>query len=120
MDILDRQEAERWVPEQMKPAASLEANVTKLKLAYVVASQEKAGLFGKGDTAEKNRRQQERRKPNPRWTDATEDASGLSLQEPSSAAEGRALWASLTHRVARSQSRLNGTNTHKMYIQGQE
>ena len=42
-----------------------------------------------------------------RWIDSIQEAIGMSLQELSRAAEDRTLWTSLSHRIARSQTRLN-------------
>ena len=102
MDILDRQEDERW--SQSKRSLKHRWRQTRQNCSCPSrARHEKAGLFGKDDTAEKNRRQREKRKPNTGWMDSTEDALGASLRELSRAAEDRTVWTSLTHRVARSQ-----------------
>ena len=43
-----------------------------------------------------------------KWIDSIEEAMGVNLQNLSRIAEDRPLWMSLIHRVARSQSGLNG------------
>lgn len=44
-----------------------------------------------------------------RWIDSIKEDTGMSLQRPSRATEDSILWISLIHRVAGSQSQLDGT-----------
>ena len=50
-----------------------------------------------------------RGRPKMRWTDSMKDAICMSLQELIVALGDKRLWTSLIHRVARSQSQLDGT-----------
>lgn len=76
---------------------------TKASLLWAY-HEEKAGIFGKNRNAGKTEGSRKRR-PNKRRSDSMRTAVGLSLQEPSGAAEHRTLRSSLRHRVARKQSR---------------
>lgn len=73
--------------------------MTKLKLSYFWSilrrqgSLEKTILLGKLDGSRK------RGRANTRYIDSTEEAIGVSLQEPSRAVEDRTPWTSLIHRV---------------------
>lgn len=64
MDTLDRQKEERvrCVPEQMKPEASLKATDEKTEAVLLWAHHEKAVVFEKDNSAERNRNWQEKRK----------------------------------------------------------
>ena len=68
-----------------------------------------AGLFGKGSNAGKMEGSRKRGRPSIRGTDPVKEARGLSLQQLSRVVGDKTLWASLSHRVTRSQSQLNGT-----------
>ena len=70
---------------------------------------EEAGFFGKDNDAGKNGRQPEKRKTTREMDGLHERSQRLSPQEPRRPAEHRAVWPPLTHRVARSQSRLHGS-----------
>ena len=93
-----------WVLEQVKPEISLEANVAKLKLSYLQAHRETAGLFGKDSNAGKREGSRERGRPARKGTDSIKEATSMSLQGLSRAVEDRTLWTPFIHRVARSQN----------------
>ena len=79
----------------------------KLRLSYfghIMKTQdylEKTIMLGKVEGSRK------RGRSNLRWTHSIKEATGTSLQELSKADEDRTLGTPLTHRVARSRSRLD-------------
>lgn len=81
---------------------------------------EKAGFFGKDSTARKVEGTG-KKEENTRWTDTTEEAIASSAYSirAEQAAEDWTSWPSLIHRVARSQSSLNGMEhscTYSKYV----
>ena len=94
----------KWVLEQIKPELSLEAKMVKLRLSsfgHVMRRQdslEKTIILGKVEGSRK------RGRPNMSWIYSIKEAIGMCLQELSKAIENKVVWASLIHRVPRSQS----------------
>ena len=92
-----------WALQQIKPDASLEAKMTKPKLpCFRHLRKRQGGLFGKDNTAGKNRGGRRRGRPSTRYTDSSTEATGGRPQELSRAVEDRTVWTPLIRRVARS------------------
>ena len=59
----------KWALKRIKPETLLEGKMTKLKLSYFWAHQEKAGLFGKDNDGGEREGSWKRGRPNMRGTD---------------------------------------------------
>lgn len=73
--------------EQIRPETSAGGQNDKTEAELLRAHQEEAGFFGKGNNVGEERRQPKRRKTSMSRTASITEATGMSLQEWSRAAE---------------------------------
>lgn len=99
--------------ERVGPRANYARNVTAGTNGHTRAVlfghiTRRAGFLGKGNNSWEIESKRKRGRADMRWIGSMTAAVGVSVQEPSRAAEDSTSWMSLIHGVTRSRSRLRG------------